>query len=123
MARRRNSDERLVLALACGATVEAAARQAGVSESTAFRRLANPDFRRRLNDLRADMVGRATATLTAASLESVKTLVALQSTSTPPATRLGAARAVLELAVKFRELVEFEGRLAMLERRMDGAAA
>lgn len=55
---RKNADEALLLALACGATVESAARSAGVAERTAYRRLNDPAFRRRLQDLRADMVQR-----------------------------------------------------------------
>jgi hypothetical protein len=45
---KRNADQRLLLALACGATVEGAARQCGISESTVYRRLADEDFRRQI---------------------------------------------------------------------------
>ncbi len=57
--------------------------------------------------------------LTAASLESVKTLVDLQSVTVSASVRLGAARAVLELGTKFRETVEFEQRLAAIEERVE----
>ena len=53
---RRNADEAFLTALACGATVEAAARSAGISHTTAFRRLKNPEFRQRLQEVRADIV-------------------------------------------------------------------
>jgi hypothetical protein len=43
------------------------------------------------------MMDRAAGMLTAAPLESVKTLLALQDRENPAAVRLGAARAVLEL--------------------------
>ena len=43
---RERKDARLVLALAAGATAAAAARQAGVSRATVFRRLQDADFRR-----------------------------------------------------------------------------
>ena len=43
---RRRADDQLRLALACGATVEAAAKKAGVSVRTAHRRLTCPAFRR-----------------------------------------------------------------------------
>jgi hypothetical protein len=114
---RRNADQRLLLALACGATVESAARQAGVSESTAYRRLADPAFRRQLQQLQADMVQRTAGMLTAAAGEAVKTLLQLQQASTPAAVRLGAARAVLELGMKLREIADLEVRLAALEQR------
>jgi hypothetical protein len=114
---RRNADHRLLLALACGATVESAARQAGVSESTAYRRLAAPEFRRQLQNLRADMVQRTAGMLTAAAGEAVKTLLSLQQATTPAAVRLGAARAILELGLKVREIADLEERLAALEQR------
>jgi hypothetical protein len=115
---KRRADETLLTALACGATVEAAAAKAGVSTATAYRRLQEPDFERPLQELRADMVQRTAGTLTAAATEAVKTLLALQKDPTPPSTRLGAARAVLELGVKFRETVELEERLAALEQQL-----
>jgi hypothetical protein len=46
-----------------------AARKAGISVRTAYRRLGNPEFRRRLQALRAEMVQRAAGTLIAAALE------------------------------------------------------
>ncbi len=38
----------------------------------------------------------------------------------PAAVRLGAARAVLEIGMKVREVVEFEVRLAGLEQQVTG---
>jgi hypothetical protein len=42
----------------------------------------------------------------------------LQKDTVPPATRLGAARAVLELGMKVRETAELEQRLAALEEQL-----
>ena len=60
MARRcgKQADQALLLALACGATVENAARKAGISERTAYRRLDNAAFVQQLQQLRAEMVHR-----------------------------------------------------------------
>ena len=115
---RHNADEALVLALACGATVENAARTAGVSLRTVYRRLAEPAFRTRLQGARAEMVQRATGMLTAAALEAVKTLLVLQQASVSAAVRLGAARAILELGAKLREVADLEARLAALEQQV-----
>jgi hypothetical protein len=115
---RRNADERLLLALACGTTVEAAARQAGVGESTVYRRLQDAEFVRKLQALRADMVQRTAGMLTAAAGESVKTLLALHKETTPVAVRLGAARAILELGMKLREVTKFEQRLTAVEEQV-----
>jgi hypothetical protein len=112
---RKKEGETLVLALACGATVEAAARQCQLSESTVYRRLRDPKFKARVQDARGEMVRRSAGMLTAAAGESVRTLLALQKESITPAVRLGAARAVLELGIKVRELADLEARLAALE--------
>ena len=56
--------------------------------------------------------------LTAAAGEAVKTLVALMGSGTPPATRLGAARAMLEIGIKVREVTELAERVAALESRL-----
>ena len=112
---RKKADDTLLLALACGATVDHAARQCGLTPRTVYRRLENPDFKQRLQQVRADMVQRTAGMLTAAGGEAVKTLLALQKETVPPATRLGAARAVLELGLKVRDAAELEQRLAALE--------
>src|SRR4051794_21288395 len=117
---RKGADEALLAALACGATVEAAAKAAGVSAGTAHRRLRNVSFRNKLLEARGDIVRRTAGALTAASQESVRTLLTLQREPTPPAVRLGAARAVLELGLKVREAAELEERLAQLERQVLG---
>src|SRR5271165_6916243 len=100
---RRNVDARLLMALACGATLENAAISAGVSKSTAYRRTQDPEFQQELRKIRAEMVSRTASMLTASGGEAVKTLMALQKDSTPHATRLAAARAILELGVRLRE--------------------
>jgi hypothetical protein len=115
---RKKADQPLLLALACGASVESAARQCRLSERTVYRRLADASFRRELAKMRAEMVQRSAGMLTAAALESVKTLITLQGTTSPPGIRLGAAKAVLEIGVKIRESADLEERVAELEERL-----
>jgi hypothetical protein len=116
---RKQADELLLMALACGATVEAAARAAGISKATAFRRLQDPEFSKKLKQAKADMVQRTEGMLTASGMESVKTLMELQKPVAPPAVRLGAARSVLELGMKVRERADLEERLAALEQQAE----
>lgn len=115
---RKKNEDALLVALACGATVESAARQCGLSERTIYRRLRQSAFQARLQGVRSDMVGRAAAMLTAAGLESVRTLLELQKPAVSAAVRLGAARAVLEIGLKMREVVELEQRMATLEEQL-----
>ena len=115
---RRRADDGLILSLACGATVEAAARKANVGEATVYRRLQDPAFRAKVDATRAELVQRATAMLTAAAMEAVKTLLDLQGAKQPPATRLGAARAVLEMGSKLRTEGDLTARLEAAERAL-----
>lgn len=115
---RKQADEALLMALACGATVENAAAKAGICSRTAHRRLKNPEFEKRLDAVRADMLNRTTDMLTASATESVRTLLSLQASTQPPAVRLGAARAILEIGVRYRETNDLAQRLAALEEQL-----
>ena len=113
---RHIADDALVLSLACGATIEAAAGKAGVSFSTVNRRLSDPAFRSKIAVVRNDMIHRATAMLTAASMEAVKTLLDLQGKDVKGPTRLGAAKSVLEIGSRLRMESELMTRLEATER-------
>jgi len=113
--RSKKNENGLLLALACGASVDAAAKQCDVHERTVYRRLGEPQFKAKLQALRNDMVRRACGMLTAAANEAVRTLLSLQKEATPAPVRLGAARAILEMGLKLREMVELETRMSELE--------
>ena len=115
MAKVKRNEDQFLLALACGASVEAAAKQCGVTDRTVSRRLKDADFKARLQAVRSDMVGRSAGLLTAAASEAVRTLMLLQKDSAPPAVRLGAARAVLEVGMTLREVVDLQTRMDELE--------
>lgn len=112
---RKNADTALVAALASGATVEAAASLAGVSERTVYRRLEDPDFKKRATEARAEMIEQAVGKLAQLSAAAASTLGVLLGPATPPSTRLGAARAVLELGARLREGEDLEKRISELE--------
>jgi HEAT repeat protein len=114
---RRNADSVLVTALAAGATVEAAAKTAGVSERTAYRRLDDPAFRQGVINARAEMVSRAVARLSATSTLAADTLRKLLDARSET-VRLGAARAILELGSKLRESEDLAERVRALEERL-----
>ena len=116
---RKNADDALAVALAAGQTVEEAARQAGLSERTAYRRLALPGYRQRVAEARAEMVAQALGKMASNMTAAADTLRQLL-TASGDNVKLGAARALLELGVKLRESVELEARLVELERRMGG---
>jgi len=103
------------MALAHGATPTQAAEKNGVHKRTVQRRLADPEFQRKLTALQAEMLQSTTGLMTAASAGSVRTLVLLQDPSMPPNVRRAAARDILGLTLPWREKVNCEERLAALE--------
>ena len=114
---RRNVDQILLMALACGATIEVAAQTAHISPATVYRRKQDPGFCKQLQQTSSELVQRMAGMLTGAGSEAVRTLLSLMKETAPAAVRLGAARAVLDGIVKFREFADFEQRLAALEEQ------
>ncbi len=112
---RHRADEALLGALAGGATVATAASQAGVSEATTWRRLQDAAFRQRLDTARRQTMRTALDYLSKASSAAAATLATLMKDEHPASIRLAAARAVLDLAVRYREHGELAERLAALE--------
>jgi hypothetical protein len=115
-----NSDDQLVVALAAGCSVREAATQAGVSERTAFRRMNDVEFRKRLHEIRRVALEEAIGKLSAAGSTAVDTMLELLKPDVPVSTRLAAARAVLEFGTRLREANDFETRLCELEEKNDG---
>src|SRR5215213_5226436 len=118
--KRTSADNPLILALASGKTVTDAARDAGVSVSTAHRRMADGDFRRQVAAARTDALARAVGQLADASTAAVQTLRSLLDADADT-VRLGAARAILDQATRGVELLDLAERLAALESQMDAA--
>ncbi len=114
---RFRADGVLIAALAGGSTVEDAAATAGVGVATAYRRLKEPEFRRRIDDARAEVIAAAVARLGAASGKAVTTLEDLL-TAESEAVRLGAARATLDAALKWREHQDLAERVRLLEEQL-----
>jgi hypothetical protein len=117
----KNAHLPLLLALACGANVESAARQTGLTERTVHKRLKDPAFRRQILAIRRDMVNRASGAMSAAAMESIKTLLELQRPSQPGTVRLGACRAMLEIGLKLREVTDIEEEVAQLRQLVTAA--
>jgi hypothetical protein len=116
---RKNADDTLALALATGQTLRDAAAAAGVGERTATRRWADPAFRRRVADLRGDMVQRSLGRLSDGMAEAADVLRQLLKAEADT-VKLGAARSLMELGAKLREVVELASKVDELERLLKG---
>jgi len=119
---RKNADSILIAQLAAGATRTAAAKTAGVSETTLYRCLADPTFTQALADAKSDMIVTTVSLLTASATAAATTLHRLLSAESET-VQLGACRAILELSTKWRESEEFAARLDAIEARQAQADA
>jgi hypothetical protein len=113
-AGRHAADDGLALSIAQGMSIRKAAEKAGISERTAARRVAEPDFRKRVVALRAEMTERAVGLLTAGLAGAVAVFLELCS-STSEGIRLAAAGQLINQLYRMKETAEIEERLAALE--------
>lgn len=107
----------LIEAVAHGVSCREAARLAGCCPKTVERHRLKPDFRKAVDDFRGAMLGDASGKLCKAAGASVETLEKLLNDESS-AVRLGASRAILENAIRVREIVALEGRILDLEARL-----
>jgi hypothetical protein len=110
--------EAVALGVAAGLSLAKAARKSEVGVPTAKRWSATlPAFRRRVQELRAEMTSQALGRLVDNMASAADTLGYLSRKGKSEMIRLNAARAVLELGNKTREAVELEERLRALEEQ------
>jgi hypothetical protein len=99
-------------------TTRAAAKAAGVSEVTLWRWLNEPAFAEAYREARSHLLETTLTALQSASGDAVKTLRnVLNDEQARPGEKVSAARAILEYALKSREILEVEERLRALEQR------
>lgn len=104
--------------VASGQKLAHAARAAGVSESTAKGWSSRPDFKGKVDAVRAGFMSRSVDRLAAAGTRAVATLVELTKPGHEDAIRLRAAGELLSHLIVVREHVELAGRLESIEASM-----
>jgi hypothetical protein len=114
---RHTADDVLAAALAGGATYAEAATLANVSERTVVRRMAEPDFRRKVAEARSAVVERTIGLLTDASTEAAATLRRLLGARSEHVAYLASAK-VIELVHQLRTTADLEARIAELEKEL-----
>jgi hypothetical protein len=112
---RRRGEEQLLSSLAAGLPIEQAAKTAGISERTAYRRLQEPRFQQQLAAVRDELISVALGELAGCASHAVATLNALLDAG-EERIRLQAARTLLEQLLRLREAITLEQRVATLER-------
>lgn len=116
-SRSRHGDDLLIGALASGVSVEVAAKMAGISIRTAYRRLSDPAFARRLTEARDELMRQTLAELIDSASEAVATLRGLLK-SPDDRVKLNAAKSTLDQLLRLRETLTLNERLVALERAM-----
>lgn len=89
-------DDRLFRALVSGCHIENAAVAAGISERTAYRRLANREFRKQIDDARQSLRESILSRLADAGHDAIATLQELMQESDDDAIRVKAAKTLLD---------------------------
>ena len=108
--------ERALLAVISHPNLKEAALAAGVSEPTLWRYMKDPEFSRRLREVRREAIGHAAVRLQGASSEAVTVLQELMiKGDAPPAARISAARAVIDYSFRVVEADELRARVRELE--------
>ncbi|MCB1512561.1 MAG: hypothetical protein KDJ36_16820, partial [Hyphomicrobiaceae bacterium] len=110
---------RLLAAMAEHRTLREAAAAAGVGETAAYQWQRLPAFKQALHDLEHQTVNEAARQLLSLT---GKATAALEEVLDDPIAKAGdsirAARTILELTLRVREIVTLEDRIAELERRI-----
>lgn len=109
--------EQAVIALLSEPTIGAAAARVGIGEVTLWRWLQREDFQVEYRQARREAVSLAIAGIQQASCEAVRTLREVMTDPEASASsRVSAAKAVLDLALKAAEQEDLEERVSALER-------
>lgn len=112
---------RFLAALVAAPTVRQAAAKAGIGETTAWRYLGDPAVRTALAERQDGVLGHVSRRLAAEMGGALDTLRAImRDKEASPASRVSAARTVLECGLKLAELVALAQRVAEIEGRLDG---
>jgi hypothetical protein len=115
---KRAADAALIAHLAAGVSPAGAAKIAGVSEATAYRRLADPAFRQRVEKARSDFWDRALGVMSKGAAESAIVLRKMLR-SDDGRLKLQAAKILLETGMKVREVVELARQMEELRTEME----
>lgn len=112
--------KKVIRALLENPTRRDAARAAGVSEATIWRMFQEENFREAYRQASTRTLDAAIGALQAGSNEAIETLREIMADDEAhTAARVTAARTILEMGLRCRELIEHEERIAELEQRIE----
>jgi transposase-like protein len=108
---------RAVRALLVKPTIEQAAKDAQVSETSLYRWMRQPEFHRALTEAESDALDNASRRLVNLTEHAISVITAtMDDRNMHPALRLRAAQIVLENMLRLREMRSLEQRISALEQ-------
>ena len=114
----------VISALLISRTIEEAAKMANVGEHTVYRWLKLPEFAEAYREARREVVQHAVSRLQQAVGQAVAVLCeVMNDQDTPPSSRVQAARAVLEQAIRTVENEDIITRIEKLEKFVEEKGA
>jgi hypothetical protein len=116
-AKRPQRQDAAIAALLTEPTLEAAAKRAGVSESSLLRWLRDPPFRAEYRDARRAVVEQAVSGLQHATSEAVATL-RRNLTCGAPSAEIAAAKAILDQSFRGLEVLDHAEQIAAIKRHL-----
>lgn len=117
MASPKNSRREMAMAaLISSPTVRDAAKASGISESSLWVYLQDPDFSQEYEDKKGAIVAVAAERLRSRLDSATETVHSIMTDDTaPPQVRISAARMFFEYAAKYTDLSDVQARIAALE--------
>jgi hypothetical protein len=108
--------EAAIQALLVQPTIELAAEASGISRTTLYRFLAQEEFQRLYKQAKSRVLDETINRLRNASLEAVEVLVEVSNdVSATSSARVSAARSIIDLALRAKQIEDIEERLQELE--------
>jgi len=111
-------DSILATALSSGASTAEAAEKAGVSQRTAQRRIADPEFQQQVAQLRTKLMARALDKM-AENMTRAADAIARLIDAENPAISLRAARSMLTLSLRLHDALDLQNRIRAIEEELE----
>ena len=112
---------KMLTAILTTATYKDAQQKTGLSESSFYTTLRDPEFKAELNKRLDEITGHAVNQIKRLTEQAVATIAEAMNPEQDINTRLRAAKHVLDYYTKHRELNEFDERLKKLEAKNENA--
>ena len=108
--------ELIITALLTNSTVKKASASCGVPESTIYSYLKKPEFKKKYNKAKTDLMEHTTTYLQGKTAETIEIILSIaEDTENHAQTRLTACRTLLEYTFKFMENTDLLQRIEQLE--------